>query len=124
MHALVIDDSRTVRSIIGKILRDEGLAVVEAANGREGLEQLDRTPDVELILVDWNMPVMNGLDFIKAVRAQRAYDRVRIMMVTTETEQEQVLRALEAGANEYVMKPFGKEILVAKLSLLDVFGGG
>lgn len=124
MHVLVIDDSRTVRSIIGKILRDEGLAVVEAANGREGLEQLDRTPDVELILVDWNMPVMNGLDFIKAVRAQRAYDRVRIMMVTTETEQEQVLRALEAGANEYVMKPFGKEILVAKLSLLDVFGGG
>ncbi|MEO2089857.1 MAG: response regulator [Gemmataceae bacterium] len=124
MHVLVIDDSRTVRTIIGKILRDEGLEVVEAANGREGLEQLDRTPDVELVLVDWNMPVMNGLDFIKAVRAQRAYDRVRIMMVTTETEQEQVLRALEAGANEYVMKPFGKEILVAKLSLLDVFGGG
>lgn len=124
MHVLVIDDSHTVRSIIGKILRDEGLEVVEAANGREGLEQLDRTPDVELVLVDWNMPVMNGLDFIKAVRAQRAYDRVRIVMVTTETEQEQVLRALEAGANEYVMKPFSKEILVAKLSLLDVLGGG
>jgi two-component system chemotaxis response regulator CheY len=123
MRALVIDDSRTVRSIIGKILRDEGLEVVEAGNGREGLDQLGRTPDVELVLVDWNMPEMNGLDFIKAVRAQRGYDRIRIMMVTTETEQEQVIRALEAGANEYVMKPFSREILVAKLSLLDVLGG-
>ena len=120
MRALVIDDSRTVRSIIGKILRDEGLEVVEAGNGREGLEQLGRTPDVELVLVDWNMPEMNGLDFIKAVRAQRAYDPIRIMMVTTETEQEQVVRALEAGANEYLMKPFTPEVLIAKLSLLDV----
>jgi two-component system chemotaxis response regulator CheY len=123
MRALVIDDSRTVRAIIGKILRDEGLEVVEAANGREGLEQLQQEPSVKLVLVDWNMPEMNGLEFIRAVRADRAYDAVRIMMVTTETEQEQVVRALEAGANEYMMKPFTREILVAKLSLLDVFGG-
>ena len=123
MRALVIDDSRTVRAIIGKILRDEGLEVVEAANGREGLERLRENPGVELVLVDWNMPEMNGLDFIRAVRADRAYDAVRIMMVTTETEQEQVVRALEAGANEYVMKPFTREILVAKLSLLDALGG-
>jgi two-component system chemotaxis response regulator CheY len=123
MRALVIDDSRTVRAIVGKILRDEGLEVVEAANGREGLERLRENPGVELVLVDWNMPEMNGLDFIRAVRADRAYDAVRIMMVTTETEQEQVVRALEAGANEYVMKPFTREILVAKLSLLDALGG-
>jgi two-component system chemotaxis response regulator CheY len=122
MRALVIDDSRTVRAIIGKILRDEGLEVVEAANGREGLERLREPPGVELVLVDWNMPEMNGLDFIRAVRADRAYDLVRIMMVTTETEQGQVIRALDAGANEYVMKPFTREILIAKLSLLDVFG--
>ena len=122
MRVLVIDDSRTVRAIIGKILRDEGMEVVEAANGREGLERLAEPPGVELILVDWNMPEMNGLDFIKAVRAERTYDPVRIMMVTTETEQGQVIRALEAGANEYVMKPFTREILVAKLSLLDAFG--
>ena len=120
MRALVIDDSRTVRAIIGKILREVGLEVIEAANGREGLEQLERA-GAELVLVDWNMPEMDGLEFIRAVRAQRAYDAVRIMMVTTETEQEQVIRALDAGANEYVMKPFTKEILVAKLSLLDVF---
>jgi two-component system, chemotaxis family, chemotaxis protein CheY len=122
MRALVIDDSRTVRAIIGKILRDEGLEVFEAANGREGLEQLQQVSGVGLILVDWNMPEMNGLEFIRAVRADRTYDAVRIMMVTTETEQGQVIRALEAGANEYVMKPFTKEILVAKLSLMDVFG--
>ena len=122
MRALVIDDSRTVRAIIGQILRDEGLEVIEAANGREGLERLGQTPGIELVLVDWNMPEMNGLDFIRAVRADRGYDPVRIMMVTTETEQGQVLRALEAGANEYLMKPFTRDILVAKLSLLDVFG--
>jgi two-component system chemotaxis response regulator CheY len=122
MRALVIDDSRTVRAIVGKILRDEGLDVVEAGNGREGLDRLRDTPDVGLVLVDWNMPEMNGLEFITAVRADRAFDAVRIVMVTTETEQVQVLRALEAGANEYVMKPFTREILVAKLSLLDAFG--
>ena len=122
MRALVIDDSRTVRAIIGTILRGEGLDVVEAANGREGLERLRETGGVELVLVDWNMPEMNGLEFIEAVRADRAYDPVRIMMVTTETEHGQVRRALDAGANEYVMKPFTREVLVAKLSLLDVFG--
>lgn len=121
-RALVIDDSRTVRLIIGRVLADLGLEVTEAGNGREGLEQLRRAPDVGLVLVDWNMPVMDGLEFVTAVRAHRAYDAVRLVMVTTETEQEQVRRALAAGANEYVMKPFTREILVAKLSLLDVFG--
>jgi two-component system chemotaxis response regulator CheY len=122
MRALVIDDSRTVRAIIGKILREIGHETVEAANGREALEQLRLNPDVELILVDWNMPEMNGLDFIRVVRNQRLYDHVRIMMVTTETGCEQVTCALGAGANEYVMKPFTKDILVAKLNLLDVYG--
>jgi two-component system, chemotaxis family, chemotaxis protein CheY len=123
MRALVIDDSRTVRAILRAILTGIGLDVVEAANGREGLDRLRDAEDVGVVLVDWNMPEMNGLEFIRAVRARRAYDPVRILMVTTETEQEQVIRALEAGANEYVMKPFTREILVAKLSLLDVLGG-
>ena len=122
MLALVIDDSRTVRAIVGKTLRDEGLEVIEAANGREGLDRLHQTTGVDLILVDWNMPEMNGLDFIRSVRADRTYDAVRILMVTTETEQAQVVRALDAGANEYLMKPFTRDVLVAKLSLLDVLG--
>ena len=119
MRALMIDDSRTVRAIIGKILREVGLEVIEAANGREGLEQLQRA-GAELVLVDWNMPEMDGLEFIRAVRADRAYDAVRIMMVTTETEQEQVIRALDAGANEYLMKPFTVEALNEKLLLLGL----
>jgi two-component system chemotaxis response regulator CheY len=122
MLALVIDDSRAVRVIIRNILREMGIEMVEAGNGREALEQLRQNPEVELMLVDWNMPEMNGLDFIRVVRSQRSYDAVRIVMVTTETESEQVSRALNAGANEYVMKPFTKEVLVAKLNLLDVFG--
>jgi two-component system chemotaxis response regulator CheY len=122
MRALVIDDSRAIRAIIRNILVEVGLEVIEAGNGREGLDQMQRSPDVELVLVDWNMPVMNGLEFIQALRALRAFDRVRIMMVTTETEIEQVTRALNAGANEYLMKPFTKDVLVAKLSMLDVFG--
>jgi two-component system chemotaxis response regulator CheY len=122
MRALVIDDSRAMRAIIGNILRDMGLAVLEAADGREALEQLRRSPDLELALVDWNMPEMDGLSFIRAVRGQRAYDRLRILMVTTETDGAQVSRALQAGANEYLMKPFTREVLQAKLNLLDLFG--
>jgi two-component system chemotaxis response regulator CheY len=122
MRALVIDDSRTVRIIIGQILREIGIEVLEAGNGVEALEQVRRHPDVSLMLVDWNMPQMNGYDFVRAVRSQRAFDAVRILMVTSEAQGEQVAKALSAGANEYLMKPFNKEVLVAKLNLLDVLG--
>lgn len=121
MRALVIDDSRTVRIIIGNILKEIGMEVLEAGTGLEGLEQLKRADDVELVLVDWNMPEMNGLDFIRAVRSQRTYQGVRILMVTSESEGAQVTRALDAGANEYLMKPFNKDVLIAKLNLLDVY---
>ena len=119
-RALVIDDSRTIRSILSKKLVHLGFKVSQAENGQVALDVLHATPLISLVLVDWNMPVMNGLEFVKAVRADTAYNNLTIVMVTTETEQEQVLRALEAGANEYLMKPFTREILVAKLSLLDV----
>jgi len=122
MRALIVDDSRTVRAIIGKTLRELGMEVVEAGNGREGVAQMHAVAGIELVLVDWNMPEMNGLEFVEAVRAERAFDAVRIMMVTTETEHAQVMRALEAGANEYLMKPFTPEVLVAKLGLLNVLG--
>src|SRR5580704_10671906 len=98
MRALVIDDSRAVRIIIGNILREIGMEVVEASNGLEALQQIERNSDVELMLVDWNMPQMNGFDFVRAVRSQRAYDGARILMVTSEAQGEQVTRALNAGA--------------------------
>jgi two-component system chemotaxis response regulator CheY len=120
MRALVIDDSRTVRLIIGKILREIGMEVLEAGNGREALDVLERSPEVELLVVDWNMPEMNGLDFIRAVRAREPLMGMRILMVTSESESAQVTRALAAGANEYLMKPFTREVLIAKLNLLDM----
>ncbi len=118
MRALVIDDSRAVRMVLCKFLRELGHESVEAGDGLEALTQLEVSEQVDIALVDWNMPNMNGLEFVKAVRSQRTYDEMRIMMVTTETEIEKVALALEAGANEYVMKPFTKEMIQEKLRLL------
>ncbi|MFO0865164.1 MAG: response regulator [Gemmataceae bacterium] len=119
MRALVVDDSRVMRAILASILCELGIDVCEAPDGAAALDQLRRQSEIDLVLVDWNMPVMNGLEFIEAVRADRAFDPMKIMMVTTETDVDQVNRALKAGANEYVMKPFTKEVLVAKISMLD-----
>jgi two-component system chemotaxis response regulator CheY len=120
MRAVIIDDSRAMRLIIGRTLQGIGFEVVEAANGREGLERLAETPLPDVALVDWNMPELNGLDFVRAVRSDRAYDDVRLMMVTTETELAQMAAALQAGADEYVMKPFTREVLLEKLARLGM----
>lgn len=120
MRALVIDDSKLMRSIIGKILRDVGFDVVEAGDGCQALDVLRMHRDIELVLVDWNLPVMDGLEFVKEVRRQPTLSHLRLLMVTAETEREQVARALAEGANEYVMKPFTKEVIVEKLNLLQV----
>lgn len=119
MLALVVDDSRTVRIIVGQMLREAGMEVLEAADGREALAQLERRPEVELLLLDWNMPEMNGLELLREVRSRRDFDGLRVLMVTSESQSDQVNLALRAGADEYLMKPFNKDILVAKLSLLD-----
>ncbi len=119
--ALVVDDSRTMRTILGKMLAGIGYEVCQAGNGREALEVLDREfPDVALVLADWNMPEMNGLEFVQQMRADQRYASVVVMMVTTETQIEQMTLALEAGANEYVMKPFTKDMIMEKLQLLGV----
>jgi two-component system chemotaxis response regulator CheY len=118
MRALIVDDSRVLRRLLGDMLRQIGFDVLEAANGREGLEQLERSAPPDVLLVDWNMPVMNGLEFVQAVRSRQHLDRLPIMMVTSETELDRMQLALAAGANEYVMKPFGKEVIAEKLQLL------
>ena len=120
MRALVIDDSRAMRAILGQMLRQSGFEVAEAGNGREGLERLRQIERADVALVDWNMPEMNGFEFVRAVRADPAYRDLRLVMVTTETEASQVMSALEAGANEYVMKPFNRDVIVEKLSLLGL----
>ena len=122
MKALVIDDSKAMRSILSRMLQGLGFEVLEASNGREGIERLQANGSVDLALVDWNMPEMNGLDFVRTVRAEQSYDGVLLMMVTTETEMENVVRALAAGANEYVMKPFTQEIILEKLQIFGMAG--
>lgn len=119
-RAMVIDDSRAMRGILRRMLIEAGLEVIEAANGREALDRLHAGESVDVALVDWNMPEMNGLEFVMAVRADPKYSELRLMMVTTETEMHQVVRALEAGANEYVMKPFTVDVVREKLALLGV----
>lgn len=118
MNALVIDDSSTMRLILKRFLDKMGFHVVEAANGREALERLREMGQTDLVLVDWNMPEMNGVDFVRSVRADRSFDDLPLVMVTTNTELEHVAEALEAGANEYVMKPFTMEVIREKLGLL------
>ena len=118
MNALVIDDSRAMRMILGRMLRELGMEVAEAANGRLALDLLDEGLDPGVVLVDWNMPEMTGIEFVDAVRQPPYLSTARIVMVTTETEVPQIAQALEAGADEYVMKPFTKESIFEKLQLL------
>lgn len=121
MYALIIDDSRAMRRILRQIVQPLGFNILEAGDGQEGLVQLSAHRDeVEMTLVDWNMPVMNGLEFVKRVRSDAAYADMKLMMVTTETEQAQMARALMAGVDEFVMKPFTADILVEKLRLIGV----
>ncbi len=116
--ALVVDDSRAVRMILARTLRELGYEVREAENGHRALEILDREPGAfHLSLVDWNMPEMNGMDLLRRLRADPRHASLIIVMVTTETEVEHMAAALESGANEYVMKPFTRDILVDKLRL-------
>ncbi|MCC7195099.1 MAG: response regulator [Gemmatimonadaceae bacterium] len=120
MRALIVDDSRAVRAMIGRIVRELGFSVVEAGNGAEALARLAESGTADVALVDWNMPEMNGVEFVVAARAVPAYASMRIVMVTSESEMGRVASALDAGANEYLMKPFDAEALREKLALVGV----
>jgi two-component system chemotaxis response regulator CheY len=120
-RALVVDDSRAMRMILSRTLAQSGFEVLQAANGREALEIMDREgSSMSLVLLDWNMPELTGIEVVEQVRAQSAFNGVRLVMVTTETEIEQMARALEAGADEYVIKPFTREAVEDKLRLIGV----
>ncbi len=120
MRALVVDDSAVIRTVLTRILAGLGFDVVAAGNGKEALVKLGAMERPDLALVDWNMPEMNGYEFICAVRAEDRWRDLPIMMVTTETEMDQVVRALSAGANEYLMKPFTPEMVQEKLAILGI----
>jgi two-component system chemotaxis response regulator CheY len=119
MKALVVDDARAMRMMLSGMLKEVGFTeVAQAGNGKEGLAHLTAHPDTRLALVDWNMPEMTGIEMVVAVRQNEALKDVCLMMVTTESERSQVEKALTAGANEFAMKPFTKEIIADKLKLL------
>ena len=118
-RALVVDDSRAMRMILSKTLTESGFEVMQAANGREALEIMDREgPAIGLVLLDWNMPEVTGIEVVEKLRTQKTFNTVRLVMVSTETEIEQMARALEAGADEYVMKPFTRQAVEDKLRLI------
>ncbi|HET7328544.1 MAG TPA: response regulator [Nocardioidaceae bacterium] len=126
MRALVIDDSRTMRIVLCRQLARLGFDVLEAADGRQALDVLASTGDdpPALATVDWNMPVMDGLTFVQAVRQQSQWRQLTLVMVTTESEHGQIVRALAAGAHEYLIKPFTPEALADKLELLGLHPTG
>ena len=117
--ALVVDDSRVQRKASRRLLEGFGFAVREAADGAEALDACrEAVPD--LVLLDWNMPVMDGIAFLRAVRSEHGEARPAVMLCTTENTQARILQALEAGAQEYVIKPFDAEILRGKLRQLGL----
>jgi len=125
VYAIVIDDSSAMRMILRRTLSSMGFKVVDAVNGRDALDKLanlDYVPDVALI--DWNMPEMDGLTFVQTVRDDPRYRRLSLLMVTTESEQSQIVRALAAGAHEYLIKPFTPDAVAEKLELLGLTTAG
>lgn len=120
MRALIVDDSRTMRMIVGNILREIGFEIGNAGDGLEALKWFDENGHPELACVDWNMPEMNGLELVRELRKRPENERTKILMITTESEAENVAAALESGANEYLMKPFTKEAITEKLALMGL----
>jgi len=119
VKALVVDDSRTIRVMLKRFLQAQGFDPIhEAGDGKEALAKLAEVGSVDLALVDWNMPVMDGLDFVTTLRQNKQYEAVKVVMVTTESEASKVSRAMSAGANQYIFKPFTPEKLREKLDLM------
>jgi two-component system, chemotaxis family, chemotaxis protein CheY len=118
MKVLIVDDSSTMRRILKTQLSGLGIsAIIEASNGEEALQVLQNNMPVDMIMLDWNMPVMDGMTFLKAVRASPQYKTVKIFMCTSESEKSKVVEALKVGANNYIIKPFTPEIVKEKLGL-------
>ncbi|HEX8384271.1 MAG TPA: response regulator [Sphingomonas sp.] len=116
---LVVDDSKVIRKVARHILETLNFTVTEAADGREALDRcLASPPDV--ILLDWNMPVMSGMDFLRALRASDVPTRPKVVFCTTENGMAYIRAAIEAGADEYVMKPFDRDTLESKLQIVGV----
>jgi two-component system chemotaxis response regulator CheY len=112
-HCLVVDDSAVIRKVARRILEEMEFSIAEAADGQQALARCqEQMPDA--VLLDWNMPVMNGLEFLLALRKQTGGDKPKVVFCTTENDLEHIMKAMQSGANEYIMKPFDREIVEAK----------
>jgi two-component system chemotaxis response regulator CheY len=112
-HCLVVDDSAVIRKVARRILEELRFSATEAENGREALDQCRMSmPDV--VLLDWSMPVMDGIAFLVALRKEQGGNDPKVIFCTTENDVEHITRAISAGANEYIMKPFDRDIIEAK----------
>jgi two-component system chemotaxis response regulator CheY len=118
MKALIVDDSAGMRAFLRMALKGAGYEIAEAKNGVEAINLLRSGTTADVALLDWNMPEMDGFELLQAIRADHKFDGIRVVMTTTENEMAQVAKALEAGANEYIMKPFTREIIVEKLEMV------
>jgi two-component system, chemotaxis family, chemotaxis protein CheY len=117
--ALIVDDSRTIRSILRRIMTEIGYETCEAGDGKQALEVLETEKGaVSVMLADWNMPEVNGFDLLLQARQRPELASLKVIMVTTEAELGHMASALQAGANEYVMKPFTKDVILEKLDLI------
>ena len=114
---LVVDDSKVIRKVARHILETLDFAVREAVDGRDALDQCMATPP-DVILLDWNMPVMSGMDFLRALRDSAIASRPKVVFCTTENGMAYIRAAIEAGADEYVMKPFDRDTLQSKLQIV------
>ena len=118
MQALVIDDDPAILLMMTSILHGLGYQVTTAVDGQQGLQHLSESSPPDVVLVDWNMPVMNGLEFVKSVRSQTQFNQLPIIMVTTELEMSQVALSADAGISEYIMKPFSPIMIIEKLQMV------
>lgn len=116
---LIVDDSRIVRRVVRRIIESHGFSIEEAENGKQALDIVKSKP-VTLILLDWNMPVMDGLEFMQHLRADSAITQPKVIFCTTENEFAKISTAISAGADEYVMKPFDETIILGKLEQLGL----
>lgn len=121
-HALVVDDSSAMRMILSRIMKGLGFEVHQAANGLEALSRLEEVGDIRIALVDWNMPEMDGVEFVRSVRTRGDQPHLKLLMVSSESDLDRMQIALDAGADEYAMKPFDAGIIRDKLELLGVVG--
>jgi two-component system chemotaxis response regulator CheY len=119
VRALIVDDSRFVRGFLRGLLEERGFECAEAADGQSGLDRLNAGVPFDLALVDLNMPVMDGLDMLKRLRAD-GFTEMKVMIVTTEADNDFIRRALDGGADEYLMKPFGDVAFSEKLAMLGL----